>query len=152
MKNFLRKRWHGMPIGILSVFLVVGIVAAAGYTFLSGTANVSVDEACDIQTWNGAAWQSRGEGFSMTFTGVYPGETITVPMRVDNKSTATLMVTGTYTATGYPAGGHGDVSVSGGFSPGVSCSTGITPDDLTLTASKDAPPGDYTFTLDFSRN
>lgn len=153
MKNFLKRRWHGVPLGIISVLLVVGVVAAAGFTFLSGTVDVGVDEACEVQTWDGASWVTRGEGFAITFTGVYPGESMSVLMRVVNKSTATLAVTGIYTATAYPAGGHGAVSVtSGGFSAGVSCSTGNTQDDLTLAATNDAPPGDYTFTLDFSRS
>jgi len=152
MKNFLRKRWHGLPIGILAMVLMAGVVAAAGFTFLSGTVDVSVDEACEIQTWDGSAWQTRGEGFSITVTDVYPGESFSIPMQVVNKSSATLTVAGTYAMTVYPAGGYGNISVSGGFSAGISCATGITRDDLTLTASNDAPPGGYTFTLDFNRS
>jgi len=149
MRNFLKKRWHGVPIGVLAVLLAAGIVAAS-FAFLSGTVDVKVDEPCELQTWDGSAWQTRGADFSITFT-AYPGESKSVPMRVINKSSATLTIAGVYAMTAYPAGGYGDISVSGGFST-PQAFTGTQQDDLTLTVSNDAPPGDYTFTVNFSRS
>jgi len=139
-------------MGIILTFILLGVVAAGSFTFLTGTVNVEVEEACTIQTWDGSAWQTRGEGFPLTFTGLYAGESVTLPMRVINKSTAALEIGGTYTMTVHPAGGAGDVTVSGGFSTAISCATGTTQDNLVLTVSNDAPTGDYTFTLDFTRS
>jgi len=152
MRNFLKKRWHGIPIGIIAVFILVGVVAAAGYTFLSGTVSVEVKEACTLQTWNGDSWIDRGKDFSITLDSVYPGESYSVPMQVINDSSASLTVTGTYTLTAYPDDGWAKVTVGGGFSGGISCQEGITRDDLTLTVTGDAPPGTYTVAINFNRS
>jgi len=47
MKRFLRKRWLGLPIGIIASVLVCGVVVAAGAwyaTTLNSTGNIIVEE------------------------------------------------------------------------------------------------------------
>jgi len=153
MKDFLRKRWHGLPLGIITVFALVGVVAAAGFVFLSGTLDMQVEEACTLQTWDGSSWVDQEDGFSITLSSAYPGESVVIPMQIINVSSSDLTVTGVYTLSAYPSGGYGDVTVSGGFSGGIVCTQGTgTRDDLTLTVANDAPPGTYTFTTNFTRS
>ena len=64
MKRFLKKRWHSIPVGILTAVLVVCLLAGsalAAYNFLTYTADVTVEEAIGVQfttndpdvTWDG---------------------------------------------------------------------------------------------------
>lgn len=59
MKQFLRKRWHGIPVGIvpglLAVVLVAGGVLAA-YPFLKADVEVEVEEAMVVAIW--PAWDN----------------------------------------------------------------------------------------------
>jgi len=150
MRKFLRRSWHGIPLGLVLTFIIVG-AAVAATTFLSGTFEIEVKEPCSVQIWDGTNWVTQDNDFAIDLGGVYPGEEIKVPLRVSNDSSATLTVTGIYTMSLYPTNGYGDITVTGGFSGGVSCPSGITRDDLTFTVKNDAPAGDYSFTVNFSR-
>lgn len=47
MKSFLRKRWHGIPVGIITVVLLICLTAGgafAAYQFFTGTVEVEVGE------------------------------------------------------------------------------------------------------------
>lgn len=51
MKQFLRKRWHRVPIGIISAVLVTCLLAGgvfAAYQFFTATAEVKVEEAFTV--------------------------------------------------------------------------------------------------------
>jgi len=67
MKNFLRKRWHGIPIGIIAVLALVGVVAAS-YTFLS-CINNRANSALTVTTG------FVGDTYWFTFTG-FPDGTV----------------------------------------------------------------------------
>lgn len=64
MKRFLKKRWHSIPVALLSALLVLALAAGgvfAAYNFLDYTADVTVEEAIGVQfttndpdvTWDG---------------------------------------------------------------------------------------------------
>ncbi|GAJ23394.1 unnamed protein product, partial [marine sediment metagenome] len=75
MKRFLRKRWHSIPVGIITTILLVCLLAGsalAAYNFLDYTANVEVVEAIGIQFTpedEGVSW----DGNTITVEGLYPG-------------------------------------------------------------------------------
>jgi len=153
MKNFFKRTWHGIPMGLILTFVLVGVVAAASFTFVGGTVKLEVEEPCTFQTYDGSNWVDRGEGFTITLSNAYPGETVGIPMRIVNDSSADLTVTGVYSLTGYPTDGWAKVNDGGGFSGGIICTHETTTrDDLTLTVTNDAPPGTYTFTVNFNRS
>jgi len=57
MKQFLRKRWHGIPVGIVSGVLALVLVAGgvlAAYNFLEADLQVEVEEAIVLGLWNPA--------------------------------------------------------------------------------------------------
>ena len=153
MKNFLKKRWHGIPIGIIAMLALVGIVAAGSYTFLSGTIDIKVEEAVTVQyDWpgDGLGWLDW-DGSSLTITGAYPGESVNIGIKICNASSAALDVNMVATLTGHPSGGSGKLTVSGGPAgsiAGNSCWEGV----VTGTIAGDTPPGDYSVTLNFNRS
>lgn len=75
MKRFLRKRWHGLPVGIITAGLLVCLLAGsvlAAYNFLDYTADVTVEEAIGIQFTaddEGVTW----DGNTITVADLYPG-------------------------------------------------------------------------------
>ncbi|GAI43222.1 unnamed protein product [marine sediment metagenome] len=51
MTKFLKKRWHGIPLGIVSAILVVCLLAGgalAAYNFFTMPAEVTVIEGCVV--------------------------------------------------------------------------------------------------------
>lgn len=47
MRKFLKKRWHGIPVGIISAMLITCLLAGgalAAYQFFTATVNVEVEE------------------------------------------------------------------------------------------------------------
>lgn len=57
MKKFLKKRWHGIPVGIVSALLALVLVTGsvfAAYGFLTATVEVKVEEAIvvGVGTWD----------------------------------------------------------------------------------------------------
>lgn len=55
MKKFLKKRWHSIPVGIISALLAVCLVAGgafAAYNFLTADLQVDVEEAIVVGIWN----------------------------------------------------------------------------------------------------
>lgn len=64
MKQFLKRRWHHLPLGIVTAVLVACLIAGgafAAYAFYSGTVTVTVDEPMTVEfycvnpdvTWDG---------------------------------------------------------------------------------------------------
>jgi len=150
MRKFLRKRWHGIPLGILLTLLVVAGAAAGAYTFWSGTVEVTVEEAIVIQWWDGAAWVSLPSTITLQ---LYPGESVMIPLRGANKGPVDLVATLHLAESALPAGGSGQVTFFGGFADGrtlTSGSSGVR-HDVTVKAEKNAPTGVYTFTANFTR-
>ena len=155
MKNFLRKRWHGIPIGIIAVLALVGVVAAS-YTFLSHTVEITVDEPLLIeynlqgQYGGDSDWHELGDEDSLTIEGS-AGDVFNIDLCINNRANSALTVTtgfvgDTYwfTFTGFP---DGTVPASDGDDSNPEWS-GTT----SLKIKGDAPVGDYSVTLNFNRS
>ena len=168
MKGFLKKRWHSIPVGILSAVLAVcliggGVAAAAGYRFWSGGAEVTVQEALTIQmdgTDNG--W-IPGDGYRVVpnthmyvIDDAHPGESATVLTKVINEGYASLTASMTYTITGGTTPGRITVTsswISGDTVPAcVSGTPGELVHSIIVTVGGDCAPGDYVVTIKFSRS
>ncbi|MBA7701320.1 hypothetical protein ES703_110055 [subsurface metagenome] len=55
MKSFLKKKWHRLPVGIITLILLVCLVAGsafAAYDFFISPLQVEVEEAIVLGVWN----------------------------------------------------------------------------------------------------
>jgi len=105
MKRFLKKRWHSIPVGIITAVLVLGLVAGsvfAAYTVLTGTATVTVDEAITAEFAIFGIWYPVEDGFAMPLEPYYPGESDTGYYKIYNKSSVPLNIV--VDVTGVPDG------------------------------------------------
>ena len=156
MKGFLKKRWHRIPVALVSALLILVLAAGsafAAYTFLSGSVKVEVEEAVTVSyQWPGSnVWTVFTNGAELTITDAHPGESATIGIRVANASSADLTINMTATVTAAPDGGWDKITVTGGPAGAVaghSTWTGA----VTGTIAGDAPHGDYTVGLAFTRS
>lgn len=155
MKRFLKKRWHGIPIGIVTVFVLAGLVAA-GYTFLTHTVEIFVDEPLTIEyNLNGEyggdwLWHELGDGDSLTLDRS-AGDSFEMGLRITNRADNPLTVDTKRSCV--PAGGLQWFTFSGWPDGTVdNCPNGPTTFSTTLDVHGDAPVGTYTVTLDFTRS
>ena len=156
MKQFLKKRWRGVPVGIITAVLAVCLLTGgvfAAYHFLSGTIDVTVGEAITVYyDWPGDSQEwILWTGSPLTITGAYPGESVNIGIRICNASSVTLNVVGTATITAAPSDGWTSITWSGLPNGGIangSCWEGT----VTGTVADDAPTGNYTLSLTFSRS
>lgn len=73
MKTFLRKRWHGIPVGIITVVLLICLTAGgafAAYQFFTFTAEVTVEEPFTVGL-NGDVGGQPPPGEKLTVGGNY---------------------------------------------------------------------------------
>ena len=157
MKSFLKKRWHSLPVGIVTAVLLVCLLAGsafATYNFLSFTTDVFVDEPLFVEynlqgEYGGDSdWHELGDLDSETLDRS-AGDSFVMDLRVtnraDNPLTVDTVVTGTgvgwFTFTGFPDGTTDNVP------------NGITRfDDATMDIDGAAPaPFTYTLTFTFTR-
>ena len=73
MKRFLKKRWHGIPIGIIAVLILAGIVAAGTYLCVTQTITQKITDygsitiaelnltLSDIEVGDSMTWPSNPE-------------------------------------------------------------------------------------------
>jgi len=155
MKGFLKKRWHRIPVALVSALLILVLAAGsafAAYTFLSGSVKVEVEEAVTVSyQWPTSDVWTVWNGTELTITDAYPGESVVIGIKVDNASSADLTINMTATVTAAPDGGWDKITVTGGPAGAVaghSTWTGA----VTGTIAGDAPHGDYTVRLDFDRS
>jgi len=147
MRKFLKKRWHSIPIGVITaVFLVCALVGSvfAAYTFWSGTVDISVQECMTVSNLEGDSGDVVGGVWTVS---MLPGETKVLYLRISNASSAGILVTPGFidsSPTGVTAvWAPTDYTISGGGSKNFV---------LTLVASVDASPVvGATFTINFSR-
>lgn len=161
MKNFFRKRWHGIPVGIIAVFVLVGIVAASAYTFLSFTTKIILDEPLRIEmkwydntthVWTDW-WELTGEeGADELDLYMSPGESQVFGLRAYNRSYGTLtlriLITGEtdyFTFEDFPTGQFIP------FSDGDDSTPEWSTEKATIRADGDAPPGTYSVNISFTR-
>lgn len=157
MKRFLKKSWHGIPVGIITAVLVLGLVAGsvfAAYNFFSFTTVVFVDEPLSIEyNLDGAYggdndWHPLGDEDSLTLDRS-AGDNFAMRLRItnnaDNPLTVNTVITGQgkgyFTFTGWPDGTTNN------------CPNGITDFNVTVDVNGDAPaPKTYNITFTFTRS
>ena len=153
MKGFLKKRWHSIPVALVSALLIL-VLAAGGvfaYNFLGGSVKVEVEEAITVSyQWSGGDW-IVWDGTELTTTDAYPGESVVIGVKVANASSAALTINMVATVTAAPDGGWDKITVTGGPAGGVAGHS-TWEGTITGTIANDAPPGDYTVRLDFDRS
>ncbi|GAI60578.1 unnamed protein product [marine sediment metagenome] len=109
MKSFLRKRWHGIPVGIITVVLLICLTAGgvfAAYQFFTGTAEVTVEEALVVE-WIGEGELSPGLSWdsstnTLTVSGLKVGETTGSMFWITNSASVDIPITVTWTQTDGP--------------------------------------------------
>jgi hypothetical protein len=147
MKQFLKKRWPRIPVGILTVAFAIclltgGVVAA--YQVWSGTATVTVHECFSVSCVGGDGYYDSG---TRTWTvSMYPGETKSLTLRVTNAASVAIPIT--LTAT------EGYTSIDAAWAPAGGSVPANSYYDfiLTVTATAGAVPElDYTIPLTISR-
>lgn len=159
MKNFLARKWHRLPIGIVAALailaLTVGSVLAA-YNFLSFTTVITVDEPLTIEynlygAYGGdSEWHPLGDDDSLTLERS-AGDRFAMSLRIYNAADNALTVDTVTTCpnmdnlthfvfTGFPS-----ASVVG------NCPNGYTWFPVTVDVKGDAPPGNYNVTFTFTR-
>lgn len=175
MKRFLTKRWHSIPVALVSALLILVLVAGgafAAYNFLNYTANVEVEEAIGIQFSaddEGVSW----DGNAITVEGLTPGSWKCGYFAFTNISMSDLRVTINVTPDpanydivmwiqghdiGYPPDQQ-PYAVLNGFSfvvpAGTTSYTMEGPHLITcviVEAGAETPAGDYGFNIAFSRS
>ena len=94
LRRFASKKWNGLPIGAITIALVLSLVIGGGVyaavVLLSGTANVTVQEAITLTqsaptdgTWSNNTWN----------VSMYPGETKTCTLKLSNAGSVGIPVT-----------------------------------------------------------
>lgn len=148
MKHLFAKRWHSIPVGILSAVLAVCLLAgsafAVAYPFWGGKAEVTVAECMTVSNLSGDQGDFDPANNTWTVT-MYPGESKILYVRVSNASSAELPV-----SLGAAVSNPG---VNALWSGGANTIAGKSSLDftLTVTATGDAGPRGYTVYLSITR-
>lgn len=160
MREFSRKRWHGIPIAIVSGVLALALVAGgalAAYNFLSFTTTITVDEPLKIeynlqgQYGGDSNWHLLGDDDSLTIEGS-AGDTFDIDLQINNRANSPLTVNtvmtgnvGQFTFSGFP---NGSIAASDG--------NDAVPEwggTATIKINNDAPaPATYNVTFTFQRS
>ena len=160
MKSFLGKKWHRLPVGIITVLALVCLVAGsafAAFNFLSFTTAIYVDEPLSVEynlqgNYGGDAnWHPLGDLDSLTIDGS-AGDVFNVDLRINNRAdtalTVATVITGdtTYlTLSGFP---NGSIGGSDGSDATFEWSG-----TATIKINGDAPaPKTYNVTFTFQRS
>ena len=107
MKRFLKKRWHHLPLGIITAVLVVCLItsgAFAAYNFFTATAEITVEEALGVEFTPddaNASWDPNTN--TITFSNIQVGETTGWMFWITNSASVDIPVTVTWTQTGGPS-------------------------------------------------
>ncbi len=151
MKGFFKKRWHGIPIGILSIILALMLVGGsifAALTVFNGNAEVTVEEAITVTNTDGDDHEffTGGAMGASWDVSLYAGETKTLNVLVSNASSVDLTIglvfASSHGAYGVTSSVSGSSTVPGGGSVTLT---------LTVSAAQDASPGSYTIYFAISR-
>jgi len=106
MKKFLKKRWHHIPVGIVSALLALVLVAGgafAAYVTWTGEVSVTVDEAFSVEPGLTAAIYTDAtvtwDGDTVTITDMVAGERAQFAIEITSSSSAPLDATVTMAQT-----------------------------------------------------
>lgn len=107
MKSFLKKRWHHLPLGIVTAVLLVCLLAGgafAAYQFVTGTAELTVEEALELVWMDppfapGLDWDPNTNTLTVNLKA---GETTGSMFWITNSASVDIPVTVIWTQTGGP--------------------------------------------------
>ena len=146
MKKFLKKRWRGIPVGIISAVLVVCLLAGgvlAVYNWWAGTAVVTVDEAITYHVTGGDG--SFDAETSVWTVSIMAGEEKVLYLTVSNASSADLEVVATVdpiSTSGLTVTGNDGIPLA---EPVIIPGGTSGPFAIEVHADTDVVPGTYTF-------
>ena len=159
MKKFLRKSWHGIPVGLIATLLLVTTVAASAYMVLTGVIGVDVGEPITVEVaWDQSTYVTIEDGFSETITGAYANDSWDFNVRVSNASNNDITATLTYDVY-YLDGSSwvdaaGDITLTGsnliGSGVTVPANSNLVR-TITGYIAADAEPGTYKIQANFTR-
>ena len=92
-----KKKWH-LPKGIglialIMLLIIGGVVAASSLLLRHGTAEVPVQEAIDVEyQYPSQDWSTFSNGTAISVSGVFPGDSVTIPFKITNRSTTSWTV------------------------------------------------------------
>ena len=149
MKRVFGKRWHRIPVALVSAVLVLMLLAGgvlAAFNVFMGNANVTVVEAFTISNTGGdnnEAYTGPNDN-AVWAVSLYPGETKFLNVLVSNASPITVTIGTTGVGNnGVTASWSGASSVAGNSSIVLT---------LTVTAAGDTHPGGRTIYFAISRS
>ena len=162
MKRFLKKKWHRIPLGIITVTLLACLVAGsafAAYGFWSATAEVTIDEPMTVTlAAANAKMVFSGDDFTVP---LYPGSQVKAGWDVTNTGQGQPLTVMPSTSPSSGDGGNITLVWKDGpgpaanviVSPGLPIAPGATQRfALTIKANGSTTPGTYTFSLAFDRS
>jgi uncharacterized membrane protein len=150
MKNFMHKKWLGIPVvGIIAVLLALSVVGGImAYTTLTATSNIAVNEPITISCTGGDGSYTQTGSIGTWTVSMYAGESRTLDLQITNAANAAVPVTVTESDNG--GGNVTMTSTQGGLINFLGA--GAVSDIFTINASPSATPSTgYVFTLTFSR-
>ncbi|MBA7558169.1 hypothetical protein ES705_50961 [subsurface metagenome] len=104
--KFFKKRWHSIPIGIITAILLVCLLGGgvfAAYTAWTGTAEINVTEAFRVEAGptglTSVGVDINWSGNTVTINNLMPGQFAECELDIYNDSTVPLAATITITQT-----------------------------------------------------
>ena len=132
-ENGMKRKLLGMPLIAIALMVAIPLVALAAYTIITITGQVTVQEAITVSP--------------ATFSAnIYPGETFSQTLTLNNASNVNIDVSFISSITPVTT----EVTLSAPNKITVP-SLGSTLTNITITASKSAPPAIYTISLALTR-
>lgn len=160
MKSFLKRRWHHLPIGIITAVLLACLVAGsafAAYSFYNGTVEVTVSEPMTVEPYyvsGDVTWD--GDNYTVDLG---PGEVVRlgwdvrnhgdVPLNVKPSVSPTTADRGNITTEWVMTHDLGDGSQTVGPETAVGTAERFT---LVIRANGSTAPSIYTFTVTLDRS
>jgi len=160
MRRFLRKRWHGIPVGIIATLLLVGAVAAGAFVVISGTITFTVTEPLVVRYHLGCGnWTDVTGDFTLSMD-ASPGQSQDVWLMLYNSGGGDLTIGLDWAVTQAPSGHWGALTVTSGYANGsallvgdLSVAAGECPTArITVALNGTADEGTYKLAVNFTRS
>lgn len=156
MKRFLKRRWHHLPLGIVTAVLVACLIAGgafAAYAFYTGTVEVTIDEPMTVEPYyvsEDVTWD--GQNYTVDLC---PGQTVRLGWDVKNNClkfayNVTPSVSPTSASDGNITTKWVMTHDAGGYQ--IVAPNGTERFTLVISANGSAAPGTYIFTATFDRS
>lgn len=179
MKRFLKRRWHSIPVALLSALLAIVLITGgvfAAYTFTGMGVSVDVDEPLAVQynlKWLVHDTESPGGrvdssgwldavGLETTIEAFFSaGDEVALYLRMNNRANSTLKVStlvsgnaGKFTCTGLPQDQVIPVSNGYDFYSGTVSDADAADwasEAISIKVNGDTAPDVYTLNFEFTR-